>query len=119
MVTQFIEADVQEDVMKLDTVPANLYSSTTLKLVRFIQCPIEELLAWAYAIDLMKPMGPRNGRASCIRTYCCSMGTQYLGLWDSHWYRDPPSVLSGFQSVRVRHDMMGIINTVAVERPHG
>ena len=62
MVTQFVEADVQEDVMKLDTVPANSYSSTTLKLARFIQCPFEELLAWAYAIDLMKPMGPRNGR---------------------------------------------------------
>ena len=80
MVTQFIEADVQEDVMKLDTVPANLYSSTTLKLARFIQCPFEELLAWAYIIDLMKPMGPCSGRTSCIRTYWCSMGTQYLGL---------------------------------------
>ena len=45
MVRQFVEADLQEDVMKLDTVRANLYSSKTLKLARVIKYPFEELLA--------------------------------------------------------------------------
>lgn len=45
--TRIIEVDVQEDVMKLDTVSANLYI-----LARFIECPFEKFLAWAYAIDL-------------------------------------------------------------------
>jgi len=84
MVRQFVEADLQEDVMKLDTVPANLYSSKTLKLARVIKYPFEELLAWAYAVDLMKPMGLRNGRTSCMNTFCSRMGTKYLGLWDPH-----------------------------------
>jgi hypothetical protein len=39
MVTQLIEADVQDDMMKLDTTPANSYSNTTIKLARFIRCP--------------------------------------------------------------------------------
>ncbi len=45
------------------------------------------------------------------------MGMKYLGLWAPHWFRNLPLALSDFQSVRVRHEMVGIITTVTVELP--
>jgi len=59
MVRQFVEADLQADTMKLGPVASQsryLYALTTIRVDRLMLYPYEELLAWAYTIELMQPL---------------------------------------------------------------
>jgi len=100
MIRQYAEipiSAISAEILQL--IPA-CSAATMIKVARFADHAFEELLAWAYSIDLMQPFEHRNGRITCMTSYLRSTGKDYEGLWPPQWYRDLP--LKGLEYLNMK-----------------